>query len=394
MSDLPKSPSLLVKSLQFALPLVLLAAVLALFFQYNPMEQLTGGQPPVEELSVTKVILNDDGIIMHVVNAGPETVTIAQVLVDEAYWSFTIEPSNTLSRLRTAIITIPYHWVEGDAHELRLLTSSGATFDHTIEVAVATPPLDATRWLLLGLIGLFVGIVPVGLGLMWFPLLGSLKRGSLDFVLSLTVGLLIFLLVDTLLEGVELAEGVPGVFKGLPLVFLVGFLSYLVLTMVGRRKGVRDRSTPDGRLWIATALAIGIGLHNLGEGMAVGASIAAGEAALGSFLIIGFVLHNVTEGVGIGAPMASDRPGVARLVLLTLIAGGPAVLGTWIGGFSYTPFLAVLFFAIGAGAILQVIVEVSRLLGAGKEDVNWMSWSNMLGILTGISVMYATALLV
>jgi zinc transporter ZupT len=208
------------------------------------------------------------------------------------------------------------------------------------------------------------------------------------------VGLLIFLLVDTVLEGVELAEGVPGVFKGLPLVFLIGFLSYMVLTIVGRRQGVRDRSTPHGRIWIATAIAIGIGLHNLGEGMAVGASIAAGEAALGSFLIIGFVLHNVTEGIGIGAPMASDRPGLARLVLLTLIAGGPAIFGTWIGGFSYTPFLAVLFFAIGAGAILQVIVEVSRLLGAGKEEANWMTWTNMLGMLTGISVMYVTALLV
>lgn len=386
--------SSLLKVGQLILPLVLLTAVLVLFIQLDPMESLTGNQPPVEDLSVERVILNSDGIVMHVINAGPETVTIAQVLVDEAYWSFNISPANELPRLGRATITIPYHWVEGEAHELRLLTSSGATFDHTIEVAVATPPSDITRWFLLGLVGFFVGIVPVGLGLMWFPLLQSMKKRALDFVLALTVGLLVFLLFDTILEGVEFAGEVPKVFNGLPLVFLIAILSYMMLTLIGRRQGVRDRSTSKGRLWIATAISIGIGLHNLGEGMAVGVSIASGEAALGSFLVIGFVLHNVTEGVGIGAPMAVDRPGFGKLIVLTVIAGGPAIIGTWIGGFSYTPFLAVLFFAVGAGAILQVIVEVSRLLGTGDEKSNWLSWSNMMGMMTGITIMYVTALLV
>lgn len=386
--------SSLLKVGQLILPLVLLTAVLVLFIQLDPMESLTGNQPPVEDLSVERVILNSEGIVMHVINAGPETVTIAQVLVDEAYWSFNISPANELPRLGRATITIPYHWVEGEAHELRLLTSSGATFDHTIEVAVATPPSDVTRWFLLGLVGFFVGIVPVGLGLMWFPLLQSMKKRALDFVLALTVGLLVFLLFDTILEGVEFAGEVPKVFNGLPLVFLIAILSYMMLTLIGRRQGVRDRSTSKGRLWIATAISIGIGLHNLGEGMVVGVSIASGEAALGSFLVIGFVLHNVTEGVGIGAPMAVDRPGFGKLIVLTVIAGGPAIIGTWIGGFSYTPFLAVLFFAVGAGAILQVIVEVSRLLGTGDKESNWLSWSNMMGMMTGITIMYVTALLV
>lgn len=386
--------SSLLKVGQLILPLVLLTAVLVLFIQLDPMESLTGNQPPVEDLSVERVILNSEGIVMHVINAGPETVTIAQVLVDEAYWSFNISPANELPRLGRATITIPYHWVEGEAHELRLLTSSGATFDHTIDVAVATPPSDVTRWFLLGLVGFFVGIVPVGLGLMWFPLLQSMKKRALDFVLALTVGLLVFLLFDTILEGVEFAGEVPKVFNGLPLVFLIAILSYMMLTLIGRRQGVRDRSTPKGRLWIATAISIGIGLHNLGEGMVVGVSIASGEAALGSFLVIGFVLHNVTEGVGIGAPMAVDRPGFGKLIVLTVIAGGPAIIGTWIGGFSYTPFLAVLFFAVGAGAILQVIVEVSRLLGTGDKESNWLSWSNMMGMMTGITIMYVTALLV
>ncbi len=387
-----------------SLPLLLLAAALLTFSRFNPIPALTGGQPPAEEISVERVILDEDGILLFIVNGGHSTVVIAQVLVDEAYWSFTIEPGNELSRLARARVRIPYHWVEGELHEIVLLTSTGTTFGHTIEVAVASPPQDSTRWFLLAAIGFLVGIVPVGLGLMWFPLLQGLRTGSLRFVLSLTVGLLIFLFFDTLAEAIEFAGETPGVFKAIPLLFVIAMMSYLALMAVGNRKGVRDRSTPSGRYWVATAIAIGIGVHNLGEGLAVGASIAAGEAALGSFLIVGFVLHNVTEGVGIGAPMAQDRIAISRLAGLTLIAGGPAIIGTWLGGFTFTPLLAVIFFAIGAGAILQVIVEVSRLVlrplvvsgtGSGSDSLKRApAWSEIAGVAVGVVIMYATALLV
>ena len=330
MNQPMRSQSVIARFFQVALPIVLFALVLFVFVRLDPLRSLTGGQPPVEEIAVERVILGQDGILLHVVNSGPEPVTIAQVQVDEAYWTFKITPSNTLPRLGKAQLIIPYHWVEGEAHAVRMVTSTGATFDHMIEVAVATPIPDGRRWLLLGLIGFVVGIVPVGLGLMWFPLFQYMKKESLSFILALTIGLLLFLLFDTLVEGAELAGEVPEIFNALPLLFLVSLLSYAVLTVIGRRQIVRDRSTADGRLWIATAISIGIGLHNLGEGMTVGASIASGEAALGGFLVIGFVLHNLTEGVGIGAPMASDRPGIARLLFLTLIAGGPAIIGTWI----------------------------------------------------------------
>jgi zinc transporter ZupT len=378
------------------LPLLLLGAAIWLFIQFNPMQSLTGGQPPVEELSIQRVELRPEGMIVHVVNGGPEPVTIAQVLVDEAYWSFSIEPGRTLSRLERATVQIPYHWVQGEAHEIRLITSTGVTFDYTVDVAVETPRSTLSRWLLFALIGAFVGIIPVGLGLMWFPLLRQLRNQAMNFILALTVGLLVFLLVDTALEGIEIAEQVPDIFQAVPLVFFAGLLSFLVLMAAGRRSDVRDGSTPQGRRWIATAIAIGIGLHNLGEGMAIGAAIATGEAALGSFLVIGFTLHNITEGVGIGAPMAEDRPGVARLAGLTLLAGAPAIFGTWMGGFSYSPLLAVTFLAIGAGAILQVIVEVGRLLLSDAEGTvpALSSWVNIGGVTTGLAVMYLTALLV
>jgi ZIP family zinc transporter len=378
------------------LPVVLLVVALGLFVHYDPMQMLTGDQPPVKELSVQRTQLTDKGIVVHVVNSGPEPVTVAQVQVDEAYWSFEMEPSRTLDRLETATVRIPYHWVHGEPHEVRLVTGVGITFSHTIEVSTETPTPTPTRWGLFALLGAFVGIVPVGLGLMWFPVLQKLSERAMNFILALTVGLLVFLLVDTVLEGIEIAEQVADVFQALPLVVFGVLLSFLVLVAAGTREGVADRTTPAGRRWVATAIALGIGLHNLGEGLAVGAAIASGEAALGSFLVIGFVLHNLTEGVGIGAPMASDAPGVGRLVGLVLLAGAPAIFGTWLGGFSYSPLLAVLFFAIGAGAILQVIVEVGRLLVERAEGLEAVatSWVNLSGVTAGLAVMYATALLV
>lgn len=378
------------------LPLALLGLAIGLFVQFDPMQPLTGNQPPVEELSIQRIELGSEGIVAHVVNAGPEPVTIAQVLIDDAYWSFEITPDHTLDRLERARVHIPYPWVHGEKHEVRLITSNGVTFSRDIEVATATPRPTPDRWLLFALVGTFVGIVPVGLGLMWFPLLQRLSPRAMNFILALTVGLLVFLFIDTILEGLEIAERMPDVFQAIPLIFFTALLSFLALVAVGRRDNAADPSTARGRLWIATAIAIGIGLHNLGEGMAIGAAIATGEAALGSFLVIGFTLHNVTEGVGIGAPMAQDEPGLPRLVGLTLLAGVPAILGCWIGGFSYSPLLALIFLAIGTGAILQVIVEVSRLLLTETPGVEqaMTSWVNIGGVTTGLAIMYATALLV
>ncbi len=194
MTDLIDKPNPVVRSAQFLFPPALLAAVFMAFFWLDPLARLTGDQPPVEDIAVERVVLNTEGIVLHVINAGPEPVTIAQVQVDEAYWTFDISPANKLPRLGRAVVTIPYHWVAGEAHEVRLVTRTGATFDHAIDVAVATPVSDSKRWFLLGIVGIFVGVVPVGLGLMWFSLLRNLKKQTLNFILALTVGLLLFLL--------------------------------------------------------------------------------------------------------------------------------------------------------------------------------------------------------
>jgi len=379
-------------------PLLLFGLLAWLFVLKTPIQRLSGDVPPPEDLSVNRVELRDGLFIVHVVNGGRDEVSIAQVQVDEAYRHFQIDPpSGRIGRLESATITVPYPWVEGELHELRLVTSTGLTFDHTIEVAVSTPRPDSFHWLVFALIGLFVGVLPVGLGLMWFPLLQRLPRAGLRFMLALTIGLLVFLLVDTVGEGFEIAEGVAGIFNAAPLLIFAGILSFALLIAVGNRKTIRDRSTPEGRQWIATAIAMGIGLHNLGEGMAIGAATSLGEVALGTFLVLGFALHNITEGIGIGTPMATDKPSISRLAWLAVLAGGPAVPGVWIGGFSYSPLLAVLFLSIGAGAILQVIYEVGKLLMARGEGASLSAsfdWVNVGGVAAGIAVMYATALFV
>lgn len=378
------------------LPLATLGLLIWAFITLNPIATLVGDVPAIPELSIGQVELNEAGVVAHVTNAGPAKTTIAQVLIDDAYWSFQISPSATIPRLGRATVTIPYPWVQNESHELKLITDDGSTFTHEIELATTTPQPDLDYWMLFAAIGFYVGVIPVGLGLAWFPLLRRLSRRGMDFILALTVGLLVFLLVDTTLEGVEFARQVPDVFQAIPLVAIAGFLSFLALVIVNRQGSRGDTGSRGGRLWLATSIAIGIGLHNLGEGMAIGAAISLGEVGLGAFLVIGFTLHNITEGVGIGAPMSHDNPGLRRILGLIALAGAPAIAGTWIGGFAFSPLLAVVFLAIGAGAILQVVYEVSKLLldRAAAASDSGLNWVNLSGLTAGILIMYVTAFLI
>jgi zinc transporter ZupT len=317
------------------------------------------------------------------------------VTVDDAFWDFTIEPSATLPRLGEATITLLYPWVEGEPHAFGLITSTGTTFAADVPVATETPQPGLSQFLAYGLLGVYVGVIPVGLGLLWFPALKRLGRRGLNAILALTIGLLVFLVIDMLGEIFEVSAVVPEVFQGVPLALFAALVTWLAISAVSARGAKKDENEDPAkrRMFISTMIAGGIGLHNLGEGLAIGAAFALGEAALGSFLVIGFTLHNITEGVGIAAPVTRDTPSLARFVMLALIAGGPAILGTWIGGFAYSPLLAVIFLGIGVGAIVQVIVEVSKLLfrDAAKEGVTPINWANVGGLTAGIALMYFTA---
>lgn len=373
-------------------PLVLLIILIILFFLLNPLTFFTGAFPPLEELTVQRVLFPEDGRIqLSVINGGPDPVTIAQVLVDDAYWNFEITPDNTLGRLQQATIDLNYPWVDGEPLPIVLITATGVTFEAEVDVAVQSPQTSAATFVAYGLLGIYVGVIPVALGMLWYPFLRRIDHKWVNAFLALTIGLLVFLFVDTVLEALEIAEEMPGVFQGIPVVIFGTLFALGVLLAVSRREG---GGSP---LALATFIALGIGLHNFGEGLAIGAAFATGAAALGSFLVVGFTLHNITEGIGIAAPLTqSERPPIRTFVLLALLAGAPAMLGTWIGGFAFSPFLATLFLSLGAGAILQVIWEVGKLLinDAQKQNETAVSWLNFAGLTAGILVMYLTAFLV
>jgi zinc transporter, ZIP family len=350
--------------------------------------------PPIEDLTVGRVTLpTENEFVVHVQNGGPNPVTLKQVVVNDALWDFRVQPDGTIPRLGSAEVVIPYTWVEGEAYEIVLISETGTTFDAEVPVAVLTPGFSRETFSDYALIGFYVGVVPVTLGLLWYPFLRRLGNAGMNFVLALTVGLLVFLALDTLLEAVEIAGELPGAFSGVPMVILVALLTLFGLLGVERlfRRGAASRLATSYRI------ALGIGLHNLGEGLAIGAAFALGEAALGTFLILGFTLHNITEGVGIAAPVLKEkRPRFAHFAALALLGGGPAIVGTWIGGFAYSNLLSAVFLAIGVGAILQVVYEVGRLLmrDSARSKAPVFSATNLGGLTAGIAIMYVTALLV
>ena len=371
-------------------PLAILAAAIWWLFSADLLAGFNNGAPPVENLTVERTILDESGMHLLVRAGGSQPMRIAQVQVDSAYWQFEQEPAGPIGRGDAAWIHLPYPWVLGEAHRVTFVTNTGAIFDHEVPVAVATPAVTSTNLLSQAALGAFVGVLPIVVGLMFYPALRDAGPLVMDFLLAMTIGLLGFLIVDTAEDAFEFAGEAAAIFQGPALVVLAAATSFLLLTAVSRRRG-----SPTG-LALATYIALGIGLHNLGEGLAIGAAFAAGAAGLGSFLVLGFTLHNITEGIGIAAPILKSRPPLRIFAALALLAGGPAVVGMWLGSLAYAPQWSALALAIGAGAILQVIIEVGAFLvrRRGARTSTLWSPSILAGLGCGVGFMYATAMLV
>ena len=373
-------------------PLVLLAGLVFVFLRLGPVGVFRATFPPVEELTLERVRLPEPGVMeVSVVNGGPEAVTIAQIMVDDANWVHTVDGSRRVGRLERRRVLIPYPWVKGEPHTVTVVTSTGLTFSTDIAVATRSPAVDARYLGTFALLGVYAGVIPVFIGLLWLPFVRGVGRRWIDFFLSLTIGLLVFLGADALEEALATSASVPGAFQG-PALVLFGLLGTpLIIGALGQwRAGVRGKRSP---IWISMLIAFGIGLHNLGEGLAIGTSYATGEIALGTFLVIGFLLHNTTEGLGIVTPLADERPRLRTLLLLGAVAGVPTVIGAWIGGFTYSPIWTTLFFAVGAGAIVLVVYELWRLF-ARRSPGGLLAPLNAAGVLLGMVVMYLTGLLV
>src|SRR5260221_11332688 len=227
----------------------------------------------------------------------------------------------------------------------------------------------------------------------WLPALRLLGPRWMMFLMAITAGLLIFLGIDATSEGLELAGDIGGPFQGVGLVGIGIVVTFLLLDAISRRQASIVRSEADQRLSLAFMIALGIGLHNLGEGLAIGASYSQGALALGTFLVIGFIVQNITEGLGIVIPVLKDRPSLRNLALLGLIGGGPAIVGGLIGGLLYSKVLAVLFLAIGAGAVFEVVYEITKLIQ--KDSVKRpMPLVVFGGITTGMVALYVMGLFI
>jgi zinc transporter, ZIP family len=383
------------RSLLALVPIVLLVGIVSAFLATGgSLVGLLGRNPPQPDVfDVRRVEFKPGEIKIKVTNPQTEELTIASVTVDDAIVPFSLDGPKTLKRLRSSTILVPYEWVENDPISVGVTSSTGIETTHEVAAAVETPTASPRSFLGYGIIGLLVGVIPVALGLAWLPSLRRVSAQWLSAFMALTAGLLTFLAVEALAEALQLQQTLPSPLGGTGLVLLGLAGTYLGLVLVSRRFSARGSGGAIGGLSLATLVAVGIGIHNLGEGLAIGSSFAFGELTLGSFLIVGFMIHNVTEGIGIAAPAARGaRIGLGRVVALALIAGAPAIAGAWIGGFTASDLLGVLFFAAAAGAAFQVVIEVGRYVA--RTAPGGLSSPHVIGgFVTGLAVMYLTGLL-
>ena len=364
-----------------AIPLALIVAALAALLTVggDTLGERLG--PPVEEIAAERTVLRPGEIELTVRNTGPDAVTVAQMFVNDTYVDYSTT-GNEIGRRGTETFTLDYPWQQDFPYLVTLVTATGVTVEHEIPVAVETPSADGDFYGLMALLGIYVGIIPVALGMLFLPFLRQVREHWIRFFMAVTVGLLGFLALDAYLEGTEIAESGTGAFGGAELLFIGAGAAYLGLVALDRFLRARGERARE-----AGASA------NLGEGLAIGSAYAVGELALGAFLVFGFALHNTTEGLAIVAPLSGyRRPSLRRLAALGLIAGAPAILGAFIGASAFNPELAALLIGVGIGAIVQVIVQ---LVPAIRDRAGRALYpASVGGILTGVLVLYVTGLLV
>jgi zinc transporter, ZIP family len=409
-------------------PFVVLAAMIA--FIFGPGQQFLGIGTPLPEITIERVEFQEDGLIVAFIrNTGPIDVTVAQADVNDRIQQAAVEPGRELPRFAEAKVVIPFPWNEGEPYEIGVTSSDGTRFSKSIDAAAPAASPDVRQAAVFALIGTYVGIIPVLAGLLWLPFIKRLSLGKYRFFLSLTAGLLVFLGIDAIVEANEIAAvSVAGVFNGQILIALVTILSFLALMYASSKLSERSKggtseeaheslsydSTHSGQaktldqqrqqqlvvkpVAVALMISIGIGLHNFGEGLAIGASVVLGELALSTFLIVGFMIHNTTEGFAIVSPLAKARVRrmLGKMIIMGLIAGVPTIFGTWIGGFVYSPIAAIIFLSIGAGAIFQVVFLIYR--GMSQAEANrgklLSNASVIAGFAVGMLIMYVTGLII
>lgn len=388
----PRKNSTLNTFVVLLVPVLLLAGVIALFVYTKGAGLNVTPAAPIETLQFERTILRPGQIELHLRNTSPQEIRIAQININDAIWPYTISPSPAIPRLGAAVMVLDYPWVQAEAYQITIFSGNSITFSTSIPVATTTVTATAATLWSFTLIGLYVGIIPVALGMFWLPAIKTMGPRAMMFLMSATVGLLIYLGIDATTEALEIGGELGGAFQG-PGIIGIGIIgTILLLDVVSRWQMNIGRSESGQRMTLAMMIALGIGLHNLGEGLAIGAAYAVGAAALGTFLVVGFIIQNITEGLGIIIPISKDKPGIRTLALLGVIGGGPAIIGAWVGGLIYSQPLSVLFLAIGAGAVFQVAYEISKQMIWKEMAKRYVPVTVFAGVLTGMLALYVTGL--
>ena len=372
-----------------------LFVILLMVYIFGPGAELLDFGIILPEITIEKIDFVDSEIQATVRNTGHIPVEIVMADINDRIQPAAVEPDRFLERFETTLVRIPFEWNEAEPYTIGITVEDGTRFEKEIEAAAPALELSLDLAIFFAIIGTYVGIIPVMIGLLWLPFIKRISKQKYHFFLALTVGLLFFLAIDSIEEAIEVSnENLADSFNGTLLITTVTVLSFLGLYYSGNKLIEKAGSSKFTKpVAIALMISIGIGLHNFGEGLAIGAALGMGSIAFSTFLIVGFALHNTTEGIAIAAPMSRGKLMIGKLAAMGIIAGSPAIFGAWIGGFVYSPFTSVIFLAIGAGAIFQVIVVIMKWI---QEESN-QSLSTIAvvsGIAVGMLVMYLTSILV
>ena len=369
--------------------------ILMMAYIFGPGSDLLDFGVALPEITIEKVDFLDSEIQATVRNTGPIPVEVVMADVNDRIQPAAVEPDRFLERFETTLVRIPFEWNVAEPYTIGITIEDGTRFEKEIEAAAPALELTFDLVVFFAIIGTYVGIIPVMIGLLWLPFIKKISKQKYHFFLALTAGLLLFLAIDSIEEAVDISDtSLSDSFNGVLLVSTVVVLSFLGLYYSGNKLiKLADSSKFTKPVAIALMISIGIGLHNFGEGLAIGAAVGIGSVTFSTFLIVGFALHNTTEGLAIAAPMSRGKLMIGKLMAMGLIAGSPAIFGAWIGGFVYSPFTSVIFLGIGAGAIFQVIVVIIKWVQE-ESDKNLSSFAVVSGFATGMLVMYLTSILV